>query len=86
MIETDYDNYSLVYSCGRLLGFAHVESAWILSRQPQLAPATADRLMNLLRDGGVNVDPFSKTDQSNCPQGLQGSPDGQRDSVLAAIG
>ena len=71
VIETDYDNYSLVYSCGPLLGVAHVEFAWILSRWPQLDPPTVDHLRNLLKDGGVNVELFSQTDQSNCPGRVQ---------------
>ena len=68
VIDTDYENYSLVYSCGTVLGSAaHVEFAWILSRWPQIDPPTADRLKKMLKDGGINVGFFSQTVQTNCP-------------------
>jgi len=67
VVETDYDNYSLVYSCGPLLGLAHVEMAWLLTRRPELEQATVDRLFGRLKQGGVNTGHFSKTPQDNCP-------------------
>lgn len=61
--STDYDNYSLVYSCTNFLGIFKIESAWILARQKQLDQATTSRLKDLLK--GKNVDPenFTKTQQ-----------------------
>ncbi|KAK7480771.1 hypothetical protein BaRGS_00028032 [Batillaria attramentaria] len=68
VMDTDYENYTLIFSCGAVLGpVAHVESAWILSRWPQLDQETVDRLFGILKNAGVNTDVFYKVDQSNCP-------------------
>jgi len=32
VVSTDYENYSIVYSCSKLFGFYKVEFAWILGR------------------------------------------------------
>ncbi|KAL8581274.1 hypothetical protein ACOMHN_028300 [Nucella lapillus] len=67
VIETDYENYSLVYSCTSLLSLGHVQFAWILSRWPQLDPPTVTHLKTLLKDAGVNTGHFTETHQSECP-------------------
>jgi len=66
VIDTDYDTHTLIYSCGKVLGLAHVEQAWILSRTRTLPQATIDRLMAKMTAGGVDVGHFSKTDQTGC--------------------
>ena len=65
VLDTDYNNYSLVYSCSKMVGIK-IENAWILSRQPTLDASTINRLQNLLRSNGVDPSKFTVTDQSNC--------------------
>ena len=36
MLDTDYETYSIVYSCGGFLGLASFDFLWILSREPTL--------------------------------------------------
>ena len=37
ILETDYDNYSIVYSCNEVFwGLGIVEDLWVLSREPQM--------------------------------------------------
>ncbi|XP_076447038.1 apolipoprotein D-like [Babylonia areolata] len=67
VIETDYENYSLVFSCRPVLNAGHEEFAWILSRWPQLDPPTVSHLQGLLKAAGVNVGHFREMDQSECP-------------------
>jgi len=64
VIDTNY-NYSLVYSCDKLVG-VKIESAWILSRNPTLDSATINKLSNILQQYGVDTSKFAITDQSNC--------------------
>lgn len=61
--STDYDNYSLVYSCKSFLGFLKVESAWILGRKKQLDEETVKKLKGILKDKGINVKQFTQTKQ-----------------------
>uniref|UniRef100_A0A3B5AFI3 Apolipoprotein D n=1 Tax=Stegastes partitus TaxID=144197 RepID=A0A3B5AFI3_9TELE len=62
VLSTDYDSYSLVYSCTDL-GVLHVEFAWIMSRQPTLPQETIRELSNTLSSIGVNVDKMITTNQ-----------------------
>nr|KAG5696785.1 hypothetical protein BaRGS_012808 [Batillaria attramentaria] len=38
VIDTDYDSYTLIYSCESILGVAHIEFAWIMSRHMTIDP------------------------------------------------
>ena len=37
VVYTDYNNYSVVYSCMDILGVAKSEYIWVLSREEQLS-------------------------------------------------
>uniref|UniRef100_A0A3Q4BXK7 Apolipoprotein D n=1 Tax=Mola mola TaxID=94237 RepID=A0A3Q4BXK7_MOLML len=62
ILSTDYDNYSLVYSCSDF-GILHTEFAWIMSRQPTLAEETIEELHSTLSSVGVNVDKLLTANQ-----------------------
>ncbi|XP_074545354.1 apolipoprotein D-like [Halichoeres trimaculatus] len=62
VLSTDYENYSLVYSCTDL-GVMHVEFAWIMSRRPTLAEETLEDLHSTLTSMGVNVGKLLTTNQ-----------------------
>ncbi|CAF98955.1 unnamed protein product, partial [Tetraodon nigroviridis] len=62
VLATDYDNYTLVYSCTNLL-VAHAEFAWILSRRPTLAQESVEELRRALSSVGVDVDKLLSTNQ-----------------------
>ena len=67
VVDTDYDNYTLVWSCTDVL-LANLEFAWILSRKRTLDDATVERLKQKLASFGVKTSGFLVTDQTNCPQ------------------
>ncbi|XP_053186138.1 apolipoprotein D-like [Scomber japonicus] len=62
VLSTDYDSYSLVYSCTDL-GVLHVEFAWIMSREPTLPEETLEELTSTLSSIGVRVDKLITTNQ-----------------------
>ncbi|OWF39856.1 apolipoprotein D-like [Mizuhopecten yessoensis] len=66
ILDTDYTNYTLIYSCKDVLGLTHVEFCWILSRERTLASETKDRLYQKLSDFGVKTENFLTTDQKDC--------------------
>ncbi|KAK3913901.1 Apolipoprotein D [Frankliniella fusca] len=67
VLSTDYDNYSLVYSCSSVLGFLHAESAWILSRTRTVDnPAVRQAIENAVAEAKISRGSFQKTDQENC--------------------
>jgi len=67
VIHTDYDQYSLIYSCTSIGGLAHIEMAWILSRNMTLDSALTEQLKKELASYHVDVGHFKVSDQSDCP-------------------
>ncbi|NWX86805.1 APOD protein, partial [Nothoprocta ornata] len=67
VISTDYENYSLVYSCTNIIWLFHVNYAWILSRAPEMHPETVTNLKSLLQSYKIDTDKMMPTDQLNCP-------------------
>lgn len=65
VLSTDYNNYSLVYSCFKL-GLFHMDFAWILSRSRELSEGTISQLHDRLTAEGVDVKRLSVTDQTGC--------------------
>ncbi|XP_076601717.1 apolipoprotein D-like [Chaetodon auriga] len=62
VLSTDYDSYSLVYSCTDL-GVLHVDFAWIMSRKPTMPEETIEELHSTLSSIGVRVDKLLPTEQ-----------------------
>lgn len=62
VLDTDYDSYSLVYSCTDLED-QHKDHAWIMSREPTLSLLTLERLQDTLASVGVRVDKLITTVQ-----------------------
>ncbi|XP_009813836.2 apolipoprotein D [Gavia stellata] len=67
VISTDYENYSLVYSCTNILWLFHIDYAWILSRAPEMHPETVEHLKSVLQSYKIDTEKMMPTDQLNCP-------------------
>lgn len=65
IMDTDYNNFSVVYSCTEESIFK-IEFAWILTRQRGVAPTNLNSLYGRLTGYGVNVTNFKLVDHSNC--------------------
>merc|ERR1711935_209479 len=67
VVHMDHKQYSLVYSCSSILGLAHIEMAWILSRTMTIDATITQSLMDELASYKVDVSKFKATDQTGCP-------------------
>jgi len=67
IVETDYDNYSLVYNCEDTMMGAK-EIAWILTRDKEARGVDIDALKDRMRQKGINPDDLIKSDQKGCPE------------------
>lgn len=67
VIETDYESYSLVFSCEDVGGFIDFQFAWILSKKLTLPEELVNRLKQKLQSYQVDVSAFIVSDQNNCP-------------------
>ena len=65
VIDTDYENYSVVYSCKNYYMF-HVKFGWVLSRDPEFDGEK--HLDTLVENGKYKKSAFRKTSQKNCPE------------------
>ena len=68
IVDTDYENFSLVWSCEDVEGLISLELAWVLSRKRTLDANTVSKLKKELEQYGVKINRFVDTDQSNCPK------------------
>ncbi len=63
VLATDYDNYTLVYSCSDFAGLFHAEFSWIMSRTRTLPKETVSELLDILKSHGISTDSFTETNQ-----------------------
>ncbi|XP_062900903.1 apolipoprotein D-like [Mobula hypostoma] len=70
VLATDYESYSLVYSCFQQIptGWKHIEYAWILSRQRHLTENVTDNLHEILKLYDIKTEEMVKTNQEDCPK------------------
>jgi len=68
VVNTDYHQFTLIYSCSAVAGLAHVETAWIMARNMTISEEVTTKLMQQLASYKIDVSKFTKTDQSNCPK------------------
>ncbi|KAL4635852.1 apolipoprotein D-like [Arapaima gigas] len=65
VLSTNYDSYSLVYSCNTSMGL-RTEFAWILSRNQTLSREPVARLWDTLRSSCTDADKLTATKQTAC--------------------
>uniref|UniRef100_A0A3Q0R232 Apolipoprotein D n=1 Tax=Amphilophus citrinellus TaxID=61819 RepID=A0A3Q0R232_AMPCI len=65
VLETNYTNYTIVYSCTDILRIFHFNYAWILARLPSLPPEMVHYAKQLLTDNGIDISKMTPTYQ-NC--------------------
>ncbi|KAJ4925097.1 hypothetical protein JOQ06_017835 [Pogonophryne albipinna] len=68
VLSTDYQSYSLVYSCTDYYGSFHIDFAWILARTRLLNKEVVSQLHDELVSAGVNINNLLVSDQAGCEQ------------------
>jgi len=66
VLETDYENYAVVWSC---LNFSilSTRNAWILTRAREPSLAIMEKAYSVLDKNGISRAYFTRTDQKRCP-------------------
>ncbi|XP_046966533.1 apolipoprotein D-like [Vanessa cardui] len=66
VVDTDYDNFALVWSCYEF-GVFHTRNAWILTRERDPPVETLEKAYAAADKNNINRAYFLRTDQKNCP-------------------
>ncbi|KAM3838345.1 apolipoprotein D-like [Diretmus argenteus] len=66
VLSTDYQSYSLVYSCSDYLGLFHIDFAWILARTRALPADIISQQHDKLAAAGVSINHLTVSNQTGC--------------------
>ncbi|KAK9505729.1 hypothetical protein O3M35_009718 [Rhynocoris fuscipes] len=66
ILDTDYDNYSVVWSCSNF-GIFSTRNAWILTRSRFPSLEIMEKAYNIIDKNLISRAYFIRTDQRNCP-------------------
>ncbi|CAH0562312.1 unnamed protein product [Brassicogethes aeneus] len=66
VLDTDYKNYAVVWSCNDF-GIFNTRNAWILARSKNPTLPIIQKAYTALKKNGISRAYFIKTDQKNCP-------------------
>ncbi|KAL7040751.1 hypothetical protein ACKWTF_000500 [Chironomus riparius] len=82
ILDTDYNNYAVIFSCNNYYGVANNQNLWILSRRRNLEPQFTDRAMQILAMNRLssfllkhidqncdNINPYPGNQYGNSPYG-----------------
>lgn len=75
MLSTDYQSYSLVYSCSDFFGVFNIDFVWILARTRTLTEDVIKQLHEKLTAAGVNVNRLEVSNQTACDVMVMTWPD-----------
>lgn len=68
VMETDYNNFAIVWGCQEWFGVINTQTAWILTRAQYPDTGVFQDAYTAATKAGINRALFLKTDQKNCPQ------------------
>ncbi|XP_005180903.2 apolipoprotein D [Musca domestica] len=66
VLDTDYDNYAVVYSCTDVLGLFNAQVVWILTRERSPNPQYIEKARSVIKQNGLSLKPLQRTNQQGC--------------------
>jgi Lipocalin / cytosolic fatty-acid binding protein family len=67
ILHTDYDNFALLWACRTVNQYAHIENAWLLTREQEPSEDVLQSAYGFLDKFGMR-NSFLKGAQQNCPK------------------
>ena len=66
VVDTDYKNYAVIYSCGDFYEFSSLQYVWIYSRSRNISKNYLDMANSTLNKNHIDTSPLVNSDQSYC--------------------
>lgn len=66
ILDTDYDNYAVIYSCTRIGPIGHTESAWVFTRERFAPGPVMQQAYGILDKYRISRTFFVKSEQKDC--------------------
>ncbi|XP_013176156.1 PREDICTED: apolipoprotein D-like [Papilio xuthus] len=66
IVGTDYDSYSVIWSCYEFGTLFNTRNAWILTRQRNPPKSVLKAAYKVTKENNIDQSYFTKTDQTNC--------------------
>ncbi|XP_037954801.1 apolipoprotein D-like [Teleopsis dalmanni] len=66
ILDTDYNTYTVVYSCYEAKPDTHSTTTWILTRERKPAEETILKARNILESNNIDTAQLEETDQNDC--------------------
>lgn len=66
ILDTDYDNFAVIYSCTRIGPIGHTESAWVFTRERFAAGPVMQQAYGILDKYRISRTFFVKSEQKDC--------------------
>eukprot|EP00095_Tigriopus_kingsejongensis_P004038 maker-scaffold5_size1054832-snap-gene-5.9 protein:Tk04038 transcript:maker-scaffold5_size1054832-snap-gene-5.9-mRNA-1 annotation:"AGAP009281-PA" len=67
VVDTDYENFSIVYTCQNRVGILKSEILWILTRERFPSQRLIQEVISKIKRAGLDPTRLRKTDQNSCP-------------------
>ncbi|XP_059901629.1 apolipoprotein D-like [Gadus macrocephalus] len=66
LLETDYTNMAVLYTCKDIFDMAYIEMAWVMSRERTLPSRMVGEALELLEGQGIDVSLMTRADHTDC--------------------
>lgn len=66
IIDTDYNNWAAMYSCGDFFGYSSLQFAWIYSRSRNLSETFLSAAVDSLKKQSIDTASLIVSDQKDC--------------------
>lgn len=78
ILDTDYDNFAVVFSCSSFLNLVNGKIVWILSRTRFPPQNILERAYEIMRINELSTNYLATTDNTGCPDDIPNGIDSFR--------
>lgn len=66
ILDTDYNNYAVIFACGSFSKILNGQMAWVLSRNREISEENLRRAFEVFESQKIRTNPLIYSDQRDC--------------------